>query len=432
MLNRMFLHSLLSAAALLLSCGSAASGETFTLANGFRVRLVPERDLGNVCVVLAVRAGMLHEARQEAHLAHVTEHATVYDLEEEELAETVKRWFGQRKANAETLGEVMYFDLYCTRDELPTALAIQASRLGTTNYSPATLEREIPRALAEVDHLSRQLGGMGKFALIPFVQSAFYGEVDVPLRRWTEQIGVQQVRDFHDRCFRVASATMVVVGDFDVRQARQEIERRFGTLAPNKSATPITPAVLPGKRRVQWDVPKRHCFVAWQIPDASQSDYPAVWLAGRLLQTRLFDLAGRGGTAQLQVNTDLDRMLLVGCEAEDEQGFDSARKLVLSEVERLGRPGSIDRSALRSCCDQLERFQKTNLDDVPLPQGVTRTMARTNIELQRLIVEVLAGEWERFLAKLRATSTDSVESATRKWLAADQACVVEIVPEAKK
>jgi zinc protease len=430
MFNRLVLRLSLSAA-LVFCCSLPVWGDqTFTLANGLRVRLVPERDPGNVCVLLAVRAGFLHEGKHEAHLAHVTEHATVYDLGDAELAETVKRWFGQGKANAETLGELMYFDLHCTRDELPTGLAIQASRLGKMNYSAATLEREIPRALAEVDHLLRQPGGMGKFALAPFVQAALYGETDVTLRRQMKEIGVEAVRAFHDRSFRIESATLVVVGDFDAPQARKEIEQRFGTLARSKNVASMRPALMPGKRRVHWDVPKRHWFVAWQIPSVTEADYPAVWLAGRLLQNQLFDATGRAGSpGQLLVNTDLDQMLLIGCEVQDDQGCDAARKAVLSEIERMGRPSGIDPTALRSCCDQLEGFYKTNLDRLTLPLGLTRGMARTNIELQRLTVEMLAGDWEQLSRKLKAVSSDSVENAVRKWLSADRACFVEVVPE---
>ncbi|HWB11780.1 MAG TPA: insulinase family protein [Pirellulales bacterium] len=430
MFNRLAMNSLLSAMALVFSCSLTSWGdETFTLANGLRVRLVPERDPGNVCVVLAVRAGIVQEGKQESHLAHVTEHATVYDLAEAGLAETVKRWFGQGKANAETLGELMYFDLHCKRDELPTGLAIQAARLAKMNYSAATLEREIPRALAEFEHLSRQPGGMGKFALIPFVQAALYGETKVPIRRQTKQIGVQEVRVFHDRSFRVPSATLVVVGDFDATKARQEIEQRLGTLAQNKTATSTRPVLMPGKHRVQWDVPKRHAFVAWRIPEVSASDYPAVWLVGRLLQNRLFDSAARAGAGQFQVYTDLDQMLVIGCEVQDEPSFDAAHRAVMSELERLRQPGGIDRAALRLGCDQLERFQKTNLDEVPLPQGMTRAMARANLELQRLVVQTLVGDWEQFLTKLRAVSSRSAEAAVGKWLSPERACFVEVVPE---
>jgi len=428
MFNRLVMPSFWATTLILCVTGPLRGDQNFSLANGLRVRLVPETDPGHVSLVLAVRAGFLNEGKGEAHLAHVTEHVTVFDLGEAELAETVKQWFGQGKVNAETLGELMYFDVHCTPEELPTAIAIQGSRLGKMNYGAATLEREIPKALSEVDHLLRQPGGMAKFALVPFVQAALYGQTDVPLRRLTKKIGVENVRDFHDRCFQLGSAVLVIIGDFDAAQVRKEIERRFDHVAQNKNS-PQRPVLMPGKRRVEWDVPKRHWFAAWQIPRVSEADYPAIWLAGQILQQRLFEAAGRAGLpGHVRVNTDLDRMLLVGCEATNEQGFEEVRKVVMSEIERMSQPGGVDRAALRLCCEQIEEFQKTKLDQVPLPPRLTRTLARTNIELQRLIVELLAGDFEQFLTKLKAVSSDSAASAVRKWLSADRACIVEVVP----
>ncbi len=409
-------------------CGEQAV--SYALANGLRVRLVRERDPGRVSLLLAVRAGMLNEAKDHPHLAHITEHATVYDVGDAQLAETVKLWFPQRKVNAETLGELMYFDLHCASDELPTALAIQAARLSRVNYASATLDRAIPNALSEVDHLVHRPGGMGKIALIACVHAGIHGQTDVPLRRQSKKIGVDDVRGFHDQWFRVESAILVVVGDIDVTQARKEIEQRFTSIPKAPGAPPVRPTLKPGKKRVRWDVPKRHWFIAWQTPAVDDADYPAANLAGRLLQERLSNSPGRAALGSVPlVHCDFDRMLVAGGEAPNEDGFDAARKFVIGEIEKLSSPGGVDETAVRSICNQLDEFQKTNLDILPLPPGITRTMTRSNIELQRLAFEIVAGDFDGFLAKLRAVSPDTVRAAVDKWLAADRACLVEVLPE---
>ncbi|MGH7140174.1 MAG: hypothetical protein ACREHD_30920 [Pirellulales bacterium] len=84
---------------------------------------------------------------------------------------------------------------------------------------------------------------------------------------------------------------------------------------------------------------------------------------------------------------------------------------------------------MRSLGTQLDQFQKTDLDKVPLPAGMTRTMARTNIELQRLAVEIVAGDFDKFLAQLKAVTPEAATAAVRKWLAADRASIVEVAPE---
>lgn len=415
--------------ALSLPGAHAEAPRNCTLENGLHVRLVPEADSGNVSVLLAVRAGMLNEGKGHPHLAHIAEHETVFDLADAQLAKTAKEWFPQRKTNAETLGEFMYFDLRCTKDELPTALAIEAARLGKMNYVAATLEREIPRALAEVDHLQQVPGGIGKFALVPFAQAALYGQTSVPLHRETENISLDDLHAFHDRYFGVDSARLVV-GDFDAALVRRDIETIFGTLKQSRAPASPRPTLTPGNRRVQWDVAKRHWFIGWNTPPADDADQPALYLAGQLLQIRLFNSNNGALPGNLPlVQNDFDRMLVIGCEAPNNESFESLRKRVESEIDGLAKAGAFDDMALRSLCEQLERFQKMNLDDVPLPAGVTRTMGRTNIELQRLVVEMIAGDFDRFLTRLKSVSPEATRAAIVKWLPPDRACIVEVVPE---
>src|SRR5262249_16348685 len=77
------------------------------------------------------------------HLAHVTEHLTVFDLPPgSDEARAVARWSAQGKANGETLADFMYFDLHVPSAELATALRVQAGRLTGGHFSKDTLARE--------------------------------------------------------------------------------------------------------------------------------------------------------------------------------------------------------------------------------------------------------------------------------------------------
>jgi predicted Zn-dependent peptidase len=411
----------------------AAAPTAFVLPNGLRVRLVPERDPGNVALILGVRAGTLNEGQGQADLAQIAGFATISDLDDAKLAEQVKQWLPKGMVNAEMLGEFMYFDLDCARDELPAALAIQAARLGKMNYTAASLEREISNASGQVEYLSRQPNALGKFALVPFAQAAFHAQTEVPLRRQTKKIGIDDVRNFHDRWFRVDSAVLVVIGDFDVAQTRKMIEDCFGSLAKPQGPLPARPELTPGKRRVQWDVPKRHWFISWPLPQVDHPDYPALHLVSGVLQRRLFDSPDRTDLeAWPEVHDDFDRMLVVGWEAPREESFAAWKKLVAAEVDRLGQPGGLDEQDLRACIDGLNEFFQADLDKVELPADMSRTEVRGNIELQRLRMEIVAGDFDQLLTKMKAVSPAAAAAAVRKWLTAERACIVEVVPEETK
>src|SRR5262249_17406484 len=149
-----------------------------------------------VAIILGTRGGFLNESKGKPHLAHIVEHATVFDVTNAELAQGAQQWFSQHKMNGETLGELMYFDIHVSRNELPIALSLQAARLSDMTYTDATLQREVPRALHEVETLMRQPNAMAKFALVPFVQAALHGETNVPFRRLTRQISGDDLRAF--------------------------------------------------------------------------------------------------------------------------------------------------------------------------------------------------------------------------------------------
>src|SRR5690349_11206638 len=109
-----FARTLLAILMIPVPLARAAEGDASdTLPNGMRVHLVPLGGEKEVAVVLAVRAGAFAEPPGRPHLAHVTEHMVVFGAPSEtDEGKAVARWFAGGKANAETLADWMYFDLW--------------------------------------------------------------------------------------------------------------------------------------------------------------------------------------------------------------------------------------------------------------------------------------------------------------------------------
>src|SRR5262245_18631811 len=76
---------------------AAEAPAVFELANGLRVRLVPDHEAKEVIVILATRAGILNEPQGSPHLAHIVEHATVFDVASPPVAQVAQEWFSQGK-----------------------------------------------------------------------------------------------------------------------------------------------------------------------------------------------------------------------------------------------------------------------------------------------------------------------------------------------
>lgn len=401
----------------------------YSLGNGLRVRLVPAAKDEKVVVLLGVRAGFVEEPAGRPHLAHITEHLTVFDLPPRE-AKAVAEWSKTNAANGETMAGAMYFDLHVPPADADLALRVQAARLGAVAFSRATLQREIPRTLSEVDFVERSpVAAAGKFALAPFVQAAFHGRTDVPLRASTPKIAVEDVAAFHRRNFRPDRAALVVTGPFDTAAVRQAIDAHFDPI-PRTAPVHMLPPLAPGERTADWDVATRHLILAWPAPLLNYADHPALTLVAVALAERLMtDTAFRAlGDAMPQLN-DTDGMFVVGVQAKPGVDLDAVKSQLFDRLAALAKPevwtpANLDR--LRASLGGM-LGDGIDVDKVPLPPRVTRSMARANIELQRMLRVLAWGDLDAYRKRLATVTPDAARTAAARLTPAS-ATVVRVQP----
>ena len=401
----------------------------YTLDNGLRVRLAPLAGDKQVMVLLFVRAGFLEEPATLPHLAHVTEHLTVFDLPPAE-AKAVQGWYEKGKANGETLADVMYFDLSVSPDEVDTALKVQAARLSAVEFKKETLAREIPRTLGEVDFVEQsKFPAAGKFALAPFVQAALHGKTDQPLRARTKKISVEDVTAFHQRTFRPDRAAVVVVGEFDPAAVKKTIDATFGKIAKPKAAPAARPALKAGESTADWDVSTRHVFVAWPIPAASHADHPPLTLVSLALMELVMSDVGfsKLAAAFLQLN-DTEGVFVVGMQANGRDDLDVVKAAALDKVQTLAKQELWTKANVNRLRKQVGSFLMldADLDKTPLPPRVTKTMALAQMELTRMTKTLAWGDLDAYRKRLDEVTGEQVAAAVGKHLTAKGATVVRV------
>jgi predicted Zn-dependent peptidase len=410
----------------------AQNRSEFVLANGLRVRLVPGHTDKKVAVLLGVRAGFFDEPANVPHVAHVTEHLTVFDLAPgSEEAKGVERWYKAGQANAETLADFMYFDLEVGVEELPLALRVQAARLAGLAFSEATLAREIPRTLQEIEFLEGpNSGGTAKFAYAPFVQAVLHGQKTIPIKAKTREISLQMVRDFQKRTFRPDRAVLVVIGDFDSPATRKAVENVFGAI-PKPNAPPAPRAEpKPGTLAVQWDVRTTHVLIAWKAPPASHPDHAALTLASFALMTRLYADKEIGALVKSpQVINDIEGFFVVNLQANPDANLDTVRAKLLDRVKGLSKQrgmGVFELSQLLKMVTQATR--PPSLEGTPLPANVTKLMAMTNMELRLMGWELVWGDLAAYAKRLGTLDANAVRSAITRHLDPEKATIVILKP----
>jgi predicted Zn-dependent peptidase len=419
----------------LLGPRAARAGERpteFGLRNKLRARVVPAPKEKEVVVLLGVRAGAFDEPAGKPHLAHVAEHCLVDAASPgSDEARAVERWFAEGHANAETLGPLMYFDLHLPAEELATAIRVQATRLGGPTFRREVLDREIPRALAEVNNLEQPGGYTGKFAASAFAQAAFHGKTQIPLKADTQKLSIDDVRTFWTRLARPDRAILVVIGNVDPATARREVERAFGKIpTPPQVALLPPPKLKPGRVSATWDVATRHVFLAWPVPAPAERDHAALTLASLLLMQRLaLDPQVSALTTVPMASNEGDGFFLVSAQAKPDADLGALEAKLLEHVGRMAKRDALAEAEVLQVRAFLPQMMgDVDLDTIPLPPNVTKMMARGNVELQRMTREIAWGDLSAYAKRARAVDGKAIRAAVGRHLDPAKATIVRLEP----
>jgi hypothetical protein len=409
----------------------------YKLESGLRVRLVPIDLPGELAVILGVRgAGILAEPSGAPHLAHISEHGIFHSLEQDPAhGKLVAKWFSEGRANAETLPDLMYFDLTPPADVAGgarTPIEIQRLRfIGSGSAPPAVMEREITAALSEVTSLEGKQTDdydfLGKFAWSAFTQVALHGANVVPFKEKSSEISWKMVENFREQTFYPGNAMLTVVGDIDPEAVRGMINPNWlPKQRQNKAQRP--PALRPGAVKGTWDVASHQLFMAWPAPPPAEKAHPALTLyanvlSGALVSSSQLRKLGRGPAA---VQGDFCGFFTIQLPLKSaERGDDAAAEIAKVMAGMTGgRTVAASLKGARSAVRSLSGIG----DKIEYPPGMPRKiLLHGNLELWRMRATLAWDQSpEDYCARVDKVGADEILSAVKIWLAPEKAAIVTI------
>jgi len=250
--------------------------ERFTLDNGLRVVLTPDRSAPVVGVSVVYDVGIRSEPEGRTGFAHLFEHLMFQGSANlEKLAHFRHVQGAGGTFNGST--HLDYTDYYevLPAGALERALFLEADRMRGPRLTEENLRNQVDVVKEEirVNVLNRPYGGFPWLKLPPVIFETFpnahdgYGSfADL------ESATVQDAQEFFDRYYACGNATLAVAGDFDVAQATVMIQRHFGDV-------PARPApALPDFHEADLATEKRDVYTdrlaplpavasAWRVPD---------------------------------------------------------------------------------------------------------------------------------------------------------------------
>lgn len=364
--------------------GTAYAVERFTLDNGLRVVLSPDRSAPVVGVAVVYDVGFRSEPLGRTGFAHLFEHLMFQGSENlEKLAHFRYVQGSGGSFNGST--HIDYTDYY---ESLPSGglervLFLEADRMRGPALTETNLRNQVNVVKEEirVNVLNRPYGGF-PWRVLPQVMFDTYPNAHDGYGSFDdlEAATVEDAASFFNTYYAAGNAVLAIAGDFDPDQARVLVERHFGDV-PARPAPPYPdfsePDLTSERRSAYTDAlaPMPAVAMAWRVPD------PINDLAGYLPYVVLAEVLTDGDASRL-----VERLVLrersvtsvggyVGFMGEP---FAVRDPTALVLQAHLPQGGSVD-AVLTSIDEELDRLATDGLSEPEL----ARTQARIATHLLR-------------------------------------------------
>ena len=358
--------------------------ERFTLPNGLRVVLNPDRSAPVIGVAAVYDVGIRSEPEGRTGFAHLFEHLMFQGSQNlEKLAHFRHVQGAGGTFNGST--HLDYTDYFETlpANALERALFLEADRMRGPRLTEENLRNQVDVVKEEirVNVLNRPYGGFPWLKLPPVMFDTYpnahdgYGSFED-----LESATVADAEDFFTKYYAAGNATLSVSGDFEVGKAMKLVEAHFGDVPkrPAPKRPDFNEPALTAERRDAYTDPRAPlpAFAsAWRVPD------PITDFANYLPYVVLAEVLTDGDASRL-----VQRLILRDRVATSVGGyigfmgepFEVRNPTAMLLQAHLPPGGDVDK-VMRIVDEECERIATDGLDDGEL----ARTQARIVAQLLR-------------------------------------------------
>jgi predicted Zn-dependent peptidase len=276
--------------------------ERFTLANGLRVVLAPDRSAPVVAVAVVYDVGIRSEPPGRTGFAHLFEHLMFQGSAN--LGKLAH--FRYVQGSGGTFNGSTHLDYTDYFETLPAGalervLFLEADRMRGPVLTGANLRNQVDVVKEEirVNVLNRPYGGFPWLRLPPVMFDTYpnahdgYGSFED-----LESADVADVADFFETYYAAGNAVLTVAGDLDQDRCRSLVERHFGDVParPAPARPDFAEPELTAERRSSYLdrlAPLPAVAAAWRVPD------PVADLTGYLPYVVLAEVLTDGDASRL-------------------------------------------------------------------------------------------------------------------------------------
>jgi zinc protease len=409
---------------------------TYQLPNGLTVVLQENRASRVVAFQAWVNVGSADEPPELAGIAHVFEHMLFKGTERRgvgQIAQEMEAAGGE--INAWTSFDQTVYHLVLASRFFDTGLDLLADALFNSSFDPAELERELKVVLEEVKQGEDNPSRVATQALFnaAFLKHPYRRPV-IGYTKTVKGFTRERLLEFFHQHYVAKNITLVVVGDFDPKEAKKKIADAFGS-APARPLPEGIERKEPQQRAARSvvtpaDVREAQLAVAWHIPGIRHEDTGALDVLSIIL--------GQGDSSRLTLEikrreslvsdiyaysyTPRDPGLLVAGATLPPDQLEPALDALLEQVFRL-RFEDVSDEELRKAKAIVESdaiYQKETVQGQARKLGFFETVAGG------------VGYEDEYNRQVRGVTAAKLREVATRYLTVENATVAAMLPRAPK
>ena len=402
---------------------SAGGMSAYTLANGFKIILIPFPTASNVRVELLVKTGSKLEGYGETGMAHLLEHMLFKGAGsrkniKEDLTALGASWNGTTNADRTNYFETLSSD----PEKLDEVIRLEADRFIHAKFTKADLDSEMTVVRNELENSERNPSRLVMDALArnTFIWHG-YSRSTIGARTDIENTSYEALRAFHRKHYRPDNAALIVSGNFDVQRVVALTTKLFSAAKNPSTAKPRnwtfdSPQALTQRSELYASVGTTVVASAWKLPGLSERDAHALDLAVTAvcdadwgsLRKELVTNRGLAVTASCSTSTEADySRLMAFAKAGQDADAQTLSNELIRHIQDMANKGVTQ--------EQLERARLSEMNQIERAFDSHESIARIVSQYE------VAGDWRlMFWVRdvVKSLQLEEANAALKKWVVA--------------
>lgn len=409
--------------------------EEFTLANGLRVVLSPDRAIPVVSVAVYYDVGSRNEREGRTGFAHLFEHMMFQGSENVPKAAHFQYIFnaGGTMNGTTSTERTNYFETLPS-NYLPLAFWLESDRMRSLKVTQENLDNQ--RNAVQEEKRLRYDNQPYVNAFLRMNELIFMNPANahstIGSMEDLDAATIEDVQEFFRIYYAPNNAVLTVVGDFDSNQARTLVDKYFGNI-PSQPIPPRVdvsePEVVAVREETFHDplAPAPAFVLGWKTPERRTPDFYALSLAGTLLfegdSSRLYQKLVKGDESVVSIEGGVDERrgpsaLYIFALPKPDEEVSRIREQIFEEIMRIATDGptAAEMEKLRnSLCNDAVRGRQSSM---------YRAQRLAEFALYDSDPRLIDSELDHYLS----VNADDIRKTVARHLNVDNRVVLDIVP----